>query len=88
SLKAIEGVTTNITVPEVANRTPTLSISWDQQKIKMTVPELRTRLKEGTPSIEVMGNRESCVITAWMMLPGDDQVVASRVVEEFKKAMV
>lgn len=87
AVKAIDGITTKVTVPEVANITPTLSISWDEQKIKMTVPELRERLKNGTPSIEVMGNRENCVITAWMMQPGEEQVVASRVVEEIKKAM-
>ena len=87
AVKSIDGVTTSVIIPPIANVTPHLNISWDQEKIKMTVPELREKLRNGDPAIAVMGNRESCVITVWMMHDGDDKVVASRIVEEFKNAM-
>ena len=87
AVKTVDGVTTRAFVPEIANVTPTLHVSWDQEKIKMTVPELREKLRQGTPSIEMMGNRENCVITAWTMRPGEDKIVASRMVEELKKAI-
>jgi L-seryl-tRNA(Ser) seleniumtransferase len=88
AVKAVDGVNTRVAVPEIANITPTLYVSWDQEKIKMTAPELREKLQNGTPSIEMIWNREGCVITAWMMHDGDDKAVASRMVEEFKNAMV
>jgi len=88
AVKAVDGVTTTVTVPPIANITPTLTISWDQEKIKVDGNEMRKRLREGTPSIEMMGGRDTCVITAWMMKDGDDKIVASRMVEELKKAMV
>ena len=87
AVKAIDGVTTRITVPAIANHTPTLNVSWDQEKIKITASQLRQKLQNGTPSIEMRGNAENCTITAWMLLPGEDQIVASRMVEELKNAM-
>jgi L-seryl-tRNA(Ser) seleniumtransferase len=87
AVSAIDGVNTNVTVPAIANVTPTLSVTWNQEKIKITATELREKLKEGDPSIEMRGGRDNCQITAWMMLPGDEQIVASRMVEELKKAM-
>ena len=87
AVKAVDGVTAIVTVPEIANITPTLTVSWDQEKIKVNGLEMRGKLRQGTPSIEMMGGRDNCVITAWMMKDGDDQVVASRMVEELKNAM-
>jgi L-seryl-tRNA(Ser) seleniumtransferase len=87
AVKAIDGVTTRITVPVIANAVPTLSVSWDQEKIKITATELRDKLQKGTPSIEMGGNRDSCSIATWMMHEGDDKIVASRMVEELKNAM-
>jgi L-seryl-tRNA(Ser) seleniumtransferase len=87
AVKAVDGVTANVTVPEIANITPTLSISWDQEKIKVNGNEMRIRLRQGDPSIEMMGGRDNLIITAWMMKDGDAEIVASRMVEELKKAM-
>ena len=87
AVEAIDGVTTSVTVPAIANHTPTLHISWDQERIKITAPELRVKLQNGDPSIEMRGNRDECAITAWMMLDGDDKVVASRMAEELKSAI-
>jgi len=87
AVSAIDGITTRITVPEIANVTPTLQVSWDQEKVKITASELREKLKNGDPSIEMRGGRDNCTITAWMMLPGDEKIVASRMTEELKKAM-
>jgi len=87
AVEAIDGVTTSISVPPIANHTPTLSVSWDQEKIKITATELRAKLQDGDPSIEMRGSRDACSITTWMMLPGDEKIVASRMAEEFKNAM-
>lgn len=44
-----------MSVPPVANHTPYLEIGWDPAKIKLTQAELREKLRDGSPSIEVIG---------------------------------
>jgi len=79
--KAIPGVETEIHVPDVANHVPSLRIKWDQDKIKITTDELRGKLRDGHPSIETVGDKETVGITTWMMQPGQERIVASRVQE-------
>lgn len=86
AVKTFPGVTTSVTVPPVANITPTLTISWDTSKIPVNCNEIRNRLRKGDPSIEMMGGRDNLVITAWMMKDGEDKIVAKRLAEELKKA--
>lgn len=85
--KKFDGVTTSITVPPVANRTPTINISWDMSKIKVTRSEFQERMRNGNPSVEMMGGGDnSIVITTWNLLAGQDEIVAARLSEEFTKA--
>ena len=89
AIKKINGVTTTVTVPPVANRTPTLNISWDNTKIKVTREEFQERLRKGNPSIEVMGGKDFAIgITSWNLQPGQEKIVATRLKEEFIKASV
>jgi L-seryl-tRNA(Ser) seleniumtransferase len=76
-----------VIVPPVANRTPTLTIAWDNGKVKVTKEEFMERLRKGNPSIEVMGGKDnSIVITSWNMQSGQEKIVASRIKEELGKA--
>jgi L-seryl-tRNA(Ser) seleniumtransferase len=85
--KKVNGVTTRITVPPVANHTPTLTISWDNNIVKLNRDEFQDRLRNGNPSVEVMGGKDnSVVITVWMLKPGQEKIVATRIMEEFIKA--
>ncbi len=87
--RKVNGITTRVTVPPVANHTPTLNISWDNKSVKLTRNEFQDRLRRGDPSIEVMGGKDnSIVITVWMLKPGQEKIVANRVFEELKKASV
>lgn len=87
--KKIDGVTTKVTIPLVANVTPTLTISWDSNKITMSKDEMLERLRNGDPSVAVMGSGDNSInITAWMLQPGQEKIVARRVQEELKKASV
>jgi uncharacterized pyridoxal phosphate-dependent enzyme len=78
---SVPGVMAEIHVPEVANHVPSLKISMDGDKMKMTPDELRQKLREGHPSIETVGGKESVGITTWMMQPGQERIVASRIKE-------
>jgi L-seryl-tRNA(Ser) seleniumtransferase len=87
--KKVKGVTTQVTVPPIANHTPALSISWDQSLVKINRKDLQDKLRHGTPSIEVMGKDDSTInITVFMLKPGQEKIVAARVAEELKNASV
>lgn len=86
AVKTIEGVTATVTVPPVANITPTLSITWDTEKVKIGANDLRKNLRNGNPSIEMMGGRDNVVITSWMMQAGEEKIVGARLTEELKNA--
>jgi len=84
--KKIDGVTTHITIPPMANVTPTLTISWDINKIKLSKDEMLERLRNGNPSVAVMGNGDNGInVTVWMLKPGQEKMVARRVQEELKR---
>ena len=95
AVKKVKGVTTDVTIPPIHNRTPNLSISWDSAAINLTTKQMTTNLRDGNPSIEV-GIRSASVpsqnsalnITVWMLQPGEEKIVAKRIQEELIKAAV
>lgn len=94
-VSAINGVTTAVREPTaLSNRSPTLSISWDPEKLYITGEELAEVVARTKPRIALgagggRGNAAaassssmtSIEITAWMMRPGDDRIVADRLHE-------
>ncbi len=83
---SVEHVQTEIHVPRVANHVPSLKIWWDQDKLKVTPGEIRKRLSRGHPSIQTVGGSDSIGITTWMMLPGQERIVAERLRDELERA--
>jgi len=88
AVKNINGVTTRVDIPPIANHTPTLVISWAPEKIKISAEDLLAALSKGNPSIEASGGRGSITIAPWQMISGQEKIVASRVREELLKASV
>ena len=84
----VNGVRTEVFVPEVANHTPSLKITWDSSKVKITPKELHKNLQYGSPSVEVMTGQDAINITVFMLQNGEDKIVAKRVQEELAKAAV
>ena len=88
AVKSIKGITTEVKVPTLGNVTPTLHVTWDNTKVKITTKELQEKLRNGNPSIEIMSNEENHVfITAWVMKAGEEKIVAARLKEELMKAV-
>jgi len=82
AVKGTNGVTTKITVPALGNVTPTLEVSWDTTVIKMTTKDLQEKLRNGNPSIEVIGHGDNAInITVWVMRPGQEKIVAKKLKE-------
>jgi len=87
-VSSVPGVTTEVWVPEIANHVPHLRIRWDPQRVKISVPEVVKRLREGEPSIEVVpGSRDQLVVGVWMMEPGEDRIVGRRIREILRSAV-
>jgi L-seryl-tRNA(Ser) seleniumtransferase len=83
ALRAYDDIRTTINVPPIANHVPHLRITWDAQRRGVTAAQVRTRLREGKPSIELApggggGGGNSITVGVWMMEPGEDAIVAER----------
>src|SRR5688572_2846901 len=82
AVKGINGVTTKVFVPPLGNITPTLEVSWDTEVVKMATKDLQDKLRNGNPSIEVMGRSDNAItITVWVMKPGQEKIVARKLKE-------
>jgi len=79
SAKSISGVETTIHIPPHANHVPSLKIRWDQSKVNISPDNVRKILREGSPSIETVGNKNEIGITTWMMVPGQEKIVAKKI---------
>ena len=82
----IKGVETEVHVPKYANHVPSLRIRWNQNLVKITPNEVRDQLKNGHPSIQTVGDNSSVGITTWMMVPGQERIVAIRISEILSSA--
>jgi len=72
-------------VPEVANHVPHLRLQWDEAALGMTHSDCARELEEGEPSIVcLVGDREQGIgVTPYMMMPGEEKIVARRLKEIF-----
>jgi len=100
-LTSIPTVQTQVFIPEVANHVPHLLITYDQNRIKMSGKDVKLKLKQGTPSIELNpstggapasaglpGGPNTIVVGVWMMQPGEENIVGKRLQEVLKAAAV
>ena len=90
AINNINGVKTEVMVPLVANHNPSLLISWDPAKIKLTRDAMGEKLRMGNPSIETISweTENSIRITVFMLKPGQEKMVAKRIKEELTAASV
>jgi L-seryl-tRNA(Ser) seleniumtransferase len=101
AVQKIPSVKTQIFVPPVANNVPHLLITYDMKRLKASAKDVQTELLQGTPSIALNpatggdagglmkglpAGPNVIVVGVWMMLPGEDSVVAKRLHEVLSKA--
>jgi uncharacterized pyridoxal phosphate-dependent enzyme len=70
-----------------SNVAPTLDISWDQSRVKITPDAANTQLSEGTPRIYMSLGGKGLSIMSYMMEKGDEIIVAKRIVEVLSRAI-
>lgn len=83
------GVTATLVQPDsgLSNRTPSLRVQWDGAQLGITGQELAKLLLDTDPRIVVAGASgvrpetmaSSVSIVAYMMMPGDEKVIADRI---------
>jgi L-seryl-tRNA(Ser) seleniumtransferase len=89
--KAVDGlrsVTSETYVPQIANESPHVRISWDPKVLPLKNDQVRKLLRDGDPRIEITpsdGTLPNLVIGVWMLQQGQDRVVARRVREVLSK---
>ncbi|HYK89091.1 MAG TPA: aminotransferase class V-fold PLP-dependent enzyme [Acidobacteriota bacterium] len=82
TLEGVRGVKTESFVPQIANESPHLRVSWDERLLPLKNQEAVKRLRDGEPRIEVRpsaGDKPVLEIAVWMLQPGEHRVVARRV---------
>lgn len=85
---SINGLKTGFIEPEgLNNRSPLLTITWNPEQFNITGPEVAEQLAANKPRIAVHSNlsdesgNTSISVCAGQMQPGNDKVVADRIVE-------
>jgi L-seryl-tRNA(Ser) seleniumtransferase len=92
-VSTVAGVTTTVNQPNgLSNRTPSLTIVWDRQKINTPGETVARVLLDGDPRITLdavrggpQGSQPGVRVTPYMMAPGDEKVIADRLVAVLSK---
>ena len=84
-VSAIEGVTTTVVQPVgLSNRTPSLTVLWDRQRLGMSGELVARTLLDGEPRIALFAahsndpSQTGVSITPYMLAAGEEKVVADR----------
>lgn len=86
AVKDIKSVKTRVFVPEIANSTPNLEISWDPAVLPLTGEQVQNGLRNGDPGIELNFGKNHISLVTFIMVPGEEKYVAKRIREELTKA--
>lgn len=86
AVKNIKSIKTRVYVPEIANATPNLEISWDPAILPLTGQQVMEKLRDGEPGIELNAGKNNISLVTFIMVPGEEKIVAARIKEELSKA--
>lgn len=92
-LRKLDGVSTSYYVPPIANHVPAMQISWDPRKFALTSKTALDYLGSGNPAVAMWGGgpgasetmEDDCYLTmsSFMLQPGEERIVASRLKQMF-----
>ncbi len=93
-LKKFDGVSTAYYVPPIANHVPAMQIAWDPRRFALTSKTALHFLRSGNPAIlmwgggpgasETMEDDDYVTMSSFMLQPGEERIVASRLKEMFQ----
>src|ERR1051326_1733465 len=80
-VSAVPGVEAGYVPKEVTNHVPRLYVKWDEKKFNFSREDCFKALQEGEPSIVALRTPLGVTIVTWMMVPGEEKIVARRLKE-------
>src|SRR6201993_5338532 len=85
-LTKIPGVSTSFFVPDIANHVPHMQITWDS-RVSVEPKQVSKLLRESKPAIVIGGGegKPGLSMCSFMLQPGEDKIVADRLVKIFKE---
>ena len=63
-VETVDGVTTEVRIPQGGNRYPTLTVRWDEDTFGFTVADCVKQLSDGEPRIEVLSSSNPSLVPA------------------------
>jgi L-seryl-tRNA(Ser) seleniumtransferase len=82
----IPGVRTGYVPREITNHVPRMWVTWDEKAFNFSREECFRALQEGEPSIVALRTPMGVTLVPWMMVRGEELVVARRLKEVLEKA--
>jgi L-seryl-tRNA(Ser) seleniumtransferase len=99
-VSTIPTVQTRIFIPEIANHVPHLLITYDRNRVNIAGTEVMQKMREGNPRVELNpstggapasaglpGGPNTIVVGVWMLQPGQETTVATRLREVLQTAI-
>jgi uncharacterized pyridoxal phosphate-dependent enzyme len=87
AVKSVPGVSTEFSVPDVANHVPHMRIHWEPGRIPASASEVSTALRQSKPSI-VIGTAEDHAgglsMNSFMLQPGEEKIIAEKLTQILK----
>jgi len=80
-LKQVPGVSTSVHVPEIANCVPHMQINWDPRRISLSPEQAFNLMKNSKPSIMLGRNETGLSLASFQLRPGEEKIVAERLVQ-------
>jgi len=80
----VAGVSTAYHLPDVANHVPHMNINWDPRRISLVPQDAAQLLRKSKPSIVLEANESGLSMNSFMLQPGEEKIIAGRLVEIFK----
>ena len=78
-LIGLEGVRTELWVPEIANHVPHLMVTWDPEVLSLASATVYQRLLDGEPRVAVRERApHGVIVSALMLRPEQDELVVAR----------
>jgi seryl-tRNA(Sec) selenium transferase len=84
----VPGVSTAYFVPDIANHVPHVQVNWDPRRIALAPREAAGLLRKATPSVVVESTETGLAMNSFMLQPGEEAIVGSKIAELLRAHMV
>jgi L-seryl-tRNA(Ser) seleniumtransferase len=82
----VPGVEAGYVPKEITNHVPRLYVKWDEKAFNFSREDCFKALQEGEPSIVALRTPLGVTVVTWMMVPGEEKIVARRLKEVLQQA--